>query len=125
MIRKEFYKFKEIYLLFALLICAFLIYFGVKLRAILGQMGGVETNLIFLFQKGFSFYHITDLNLVFAVSINGNTWGDIGTTIMSYCLSGLWLCSRFQNIMIFRRVDVADQGQPDPDQYQSVTTAHR
>ena len=32
-------------------------------------MGGVETNLIFLFQKGFSFYYITDLNLVFAVSI--------------------------------------------------------
>lgn len=69
MIRKEFYKFKEIYLLFALLICAFLIYFGVKLRANLSQMGGVETNLIFLFQKGFSFYHITDLNLVFAASI--------------------------------------------------------
>lgn len=69
MIRKEFYKFKEIYFLFVVLILSFLIYFAFKLKANLSELSGLGLNLTFLLQKGFSFYSLMELNLVFAVSI--------------------------------------------------------
>lgn len=69
MIKKEFYKFKEIYLLFAVLSCAFLIYLGFKLKTNFTDLGGLGLNLTFLFKKGFSFYHLNDLNLAFSVAV--------------------------------------------------------
>lgn len=69
MIKKEFYKFKEVYFLFALLACCFLIYLAFKLKNGINEFGAMGLNLTFFFQKGFSFYHITDLNLTIGLGV--------------------------------------------------------
>lgn len=64
MIRKEWYKFREIFIVFTVLVLCFTIYIAFKSYSS-GHEAYLE-NLIFIYEKGFTFFHITDLNLVFA-----------------------------------------------------------
>lgn len=75
MIKKEFYKFKEAFFVFVVLIAAFLGYIFFELRSAVLDEGNLKVNLIFLLQKGFSFYHLGDINLLFSVVISCFVFG--------------------------------------------------
>lgn len=69
MIKKEFYKFKEAYIVFLFLMVGFLLYLGFSLKSVVQSQGNVGVNLSFVLQKQFLFYHLSELNLVFAFCI--------------------------------------------------------
>ncbi|MSN95808.1 hypothetical protein F1B92_01120 [Campylobacter sp. FMV-PI01] len=69
MIKKEFYKFKEIYFVFIGIIACFLLYIAFGLDSFVKQNDAVMLNLSFLYEKGFSFNRLDDFNLIFALVI--------------------------------------------------------
>lgn len=69
MIKKEFYKFKEIYFVFIFLMGCFILYNLFVIKNFISNDGGVSLNLSFLYTKSFSFFHIDTLNIVFALII--------------------------------------------------------
>ncbi len=69
MFKKEFYKFKDVYLLLVVLITSFLAYLAFSLKDMVQNFGALSVNLSFLFKKKFTFFHLDDMNLIFAFVI--------------------------------------------------------
>ena len=69
MLKKEFYKFKDIYLFLVVLMLSFLTYLAFGLKSMVQDFGAASTNLSFLLKKKFSFFHLDEINLLFACII--------------------------------------------------------
>ncbi|MGP1580476.1 MAG: hypothetical protein ACTTH5_05585 [Wolinella sp.] len=70
MFKKELCKFRGFYLISLLLLAGFLLYLGLGIRAALIHQGGMDINLMFIFNREFSLLHLTELNLFISMLVS-------------------------------------------------------